>query len=267
MNKRQLYAMGEPLGDCVTRKEAGRLICGGGGSGGGSSSTNPTIPDEMKPLANLYTQQAMDIARTPWQAYGGDRFAPLNSTQNMGIGMVQNRALEGSRTMNNAENNLNQMIRGGRGNPYLDRLVDRAQSSVAENYNTMVKPQSDTAMANSGSFGNSGIQQMQGMERKAAAQQMSDIATNMYGSAYEGDQARRMQAVSMAPTFGNAAYNDAANLINVGNMQRDVTQNNLDFGFDQFRESQNHPFRQIQATGGVLGQNMGSRTTSSGGGK
>jgi len=267
MNKRQLYAMGEPLGECVTRKEAGRLVCGGGGSGGGTSSTTPNVPEELRPLARLYTQQATAIAENPWQAYSGQRYADLNPTQNMAIGMVQNRALEGSRTMDNAENNLNRMIRGGNTNPYLDKMVGRAQQSVAENYNLMTKPQSDTAMANSGSFGNSGIQQMQGLERKAAAQQMSDIATNMYGGAYESDQGRRMSAIGMAPTFGNAAYNDAGNLLNVGNMQQQNRQNNLDFGYQQFRESQDYPFRQIGATGGVLGQNMGSRTVSSGGGK
>lgn len=37
MNRRELYAMGEPFGDCATRREAGRLICGGGGDSSSSS--------------------------------------------------------------------------------------------------------------------------------------------------------------------------------------------------------------------------------------
>lgn len=41
-SKRRLYALGEPLGDCVTRREAGRIICGGGGGGGSSSSDAST---------------------------------------------------------------------------------------------------------------------------------------------------------------------------------------------------------------------------------
>jgi hypothetical protein len=40
IHKRQLYALGEPLGECVTRREAGRIVCGGGGGGGSSSSTS-----------------------------------------------------------------------------------------------------------------------------------------------------------------------------------------------------------------------------------
>lgn len=43
ISKRQLYSMGEPLGDCVTqRKVCGGLVCGGGGKGGSSSSSSDT---------------------------------------------------------------------------------------------------------------------------------------------------------------------------------------------------------------------------------
>lgn len=42
LTKRQLYAMGEPLGECVTRRECGRLVCGGGGGGGKSTSSSDT---------------------------------------------------------------------------------------------------------------------------------------------------------------------------------------------------------------------------------
>lgn len=251
ISRKQLYAMGEPLGECVTRKEAGRIVCGMGDGGGGTSTSVPTIPDELKPLANLYVKQAESIAQTPFQAYTGQRNADLNATQNLGIGMVQNRALNGSATMNNAEQNLNGFIRGG-SNPYLDSMVNKAQGNVLSNANA--------AAARSGSFGNSGIAEQ-------AAKQMGDVATSMYGGAYESDQGRRMQAIGMAPTFGNAAYQDAGQLLNAGNMQQNQQQKNLDFGFQQFQDATNNPYKQLQATGGVLGQSQGQTTTSSGGGK
>jgi len=50
-SRRQLYAMGEPLGESVTRKEGGRIIYGGGG-GGGPTQTNVTqsnVPDWLRP--------------------------------------------------------------------------------------------------------------------------------------------------------------------------------------------------------------------------
>ena len=224
----------------------------GGGGDPATSSTAASVPDELKPLAALYTKQAETIAQTPYQAYTGDRFADLNPTQNMGIGMVQNRALMGSPTMTGAEASLNQFIQGGQTNPFLDQMVNKAQQSVLGN--------AATADRRSGSFGNSGLAQ-------SATQQMGDIATQMYGQAYGQDQANRMQAIGMAPTFGNAAYQDAAQLMNVGNIQQQQAQNPLDFGYQQFQEAQNYPFKQLQATGGVLGQGMGTSTSTSGGGK
>lgn len=241
----------------------------GGGDGGGTSVTTPTIPDELKPLANLYTQQATQYATQPFQYYGGDRYADLNQAQNTGLQMTMDRATQGSQTLNNAEGALNQFIDGGQTNPYLDAMVGRAQQSVADNFNLMTKPQTEAAMVRSGSFGNSGLDQLLARQQDMAAENMSDIATQMYGNAYNTDQANRMQAIGMAPTFGNMAYQDAGQLLNAGNILQQDQQNNLDFAYQQFKEAADYPLRQMQATGGMLGQNMGSTTTSnqSSGGK
>lgn len=235
-----------------------RILAKGGGQT--TSVTTPTIPDELKPLANLYTQQATQYAQTPFQSYNGQRFADLNPTQNLGLDMVQNRALNGSQTMNNAEGSLNQFIQGGNTNPYLDAMVKKAQGSVVDQFNNMVKPQTEAAMQQSGSFGNSGYNQLMQNQQKAAGEQMSDIATQMYGQAYGQDQANKMQAIGMAPTFGNAAYQDAGQLLNAGNIKQQAEQNPLDFQYNQFKEAADYPLKQMQATGGMLGQNMGSST-------
>lgn len=260
---------GEPFDlSNATRTEYGRKrVYGGGGSSGQTSTTSNSVPEELKPLASLYTQQATDIASTPYQKYTDQRYAGLNQNQNAGIDMVANRALNGSQTMNNAEGSLNSFITGGNTNPYLDSLVSKAQSSVVNQFNETTKPQLEASMQNSGSFGNSGYSQLMQSKQKAAGQQMSDIANQMYGQAYEGDQAKRMQAIGMAPTFGNAAYQDAGQLLNAGGLQQQTDQNNLDFNYQQFQNAADNPYKQLQATGGVLQGNMGSNTTQSGGGK
>lgn len=385
----------------ATRIEGGIRLYGGGG--GSTSTTVPTIPEEFKPLAKLYTGQATRIAQTPYQNYRGQRYANLTGAQQQGIGMVRDRALNGSKTMGNAENELNQFIGGqnrsatrnpygdvaGRANndriyggvnndriiggtnndriyggrnayagsnPYLEQAVGRAQGSVVDQFNNMTKPQTEAAMVNSGSFGNSGYQQAMQVQQKGAAQQLGDIASSMYMQDYGNQQQlaesainrdlsaqqynsglteanlgrdmqaglanlgtseanlgrnfaaqqynsglnesninrdfaaqqynsnmgqdwatrndsvnsaqdnNRMQAIGMAPTFGNAAYSDASQLLSAGGIQQQQNQNNLDFAYQQFQNRQDYPFKQLQATGGVVGSNLGSKTTSSGGG-
>jgi len=50
-SRRELYAMGEPLGESVTRKEGGRIIYGGGGGGGPTNSTvtQSNVPEWLRP--------------------------------------------------------------------------------------------------------------------------------------------------------------------------------------------------------------------------
>jgi len=220
--------------------------------GSQSSTTVPTVPSQLQPLLSLYTSQATNIANTPYQYYSGQRYADLNPTQNNAIQMIQDRASNGSPVMDQANATLTSTLKGGNTNPYLDSLVQRAQDSVKSN---MIG-----TMVGSGSFGNSGVQEAMGRA-------LGDTATSMYGNAYNTDRANQMQALGMAPQYGNQAYTDAGQLLNAGNVQQQNTQNNLDFGYQQFQDAQNYPFKQLQATGGVLGQNMGQTTVQKGGGK
>lgn len=176
ISRRELYAMGEPFGESCTRMEAGRLICGGGGDSG-KSTTTQEIPKELKPLATAYANKAMNLGSQEFQRYPDVlRYEPFNAYQDQGIARVAQRVAAGSQTIGNAESQLNKIIAGGNTNPYLDQMVSKAQDSVRSQFNT--------GAVNSGSFGNSGLQEQ-------FAQNLGDVATNMYGQAYDQDQPAR----------------------------------------------------------------------------
>jgi len=221
-------------------------------SGGGSSSTTTSeIPAELRPLASAYTSKALDLSQQAYNPYGGQRYADLNQTQQDALGMVQQRAAGGNPLQQAAESSLQQTIQG-QTNPYLDSMVNKAQQSVLGTANQ--------AAVRSGSFGNSGIAEQ-------AARQMGDVATSMYGGAYESDANRRLQATSMAPTISQAGYQDAAQLLNAGQVQQNQQQQNQDFAYQQYQEQQNLPYQQLAAMSGVFGSNLGNSasTTSTGG--
>lgn len=60
-SRRQLEAFGEPLGECVTRKEGGRIIYGGGGGGGPTTTTvnQSNIPEYLRPQVETVLGGAM----------------------------------------------------------------------------------------------------------------------------------------------------------------------------------------------------------------
>lgn len=97
-SRRQLYALGEPLGECVTRKEGGRIVYGGGGGGSSNvqqSTTVSDLPDWAKPTAQktLARGEALtDISANPYQTYGGQRlagFQPLQEQAFSNVGAMQ----------------------------------------------------------------------------------------------------------------------------------------------------------------------------------
>lgn len=224
------------------------------GGGGGSSTTQQNIPEELKGLAKKYAADAIALSDQEYTPYGGQRFADLNGTQQQGIDAITQRAMNGSATVNNAEGQLNQIIAGGNTNPYLDQMVGRAQDSVRSQFNT--------GAVNSGSFGNAGLQQQ-------FQEGLGDVATQMYGQAYDGDRARQMQGIGMAQQFGNQAYQDAGQLLNAGQLQQDQAQQGMDFNYQQFQDQQNDPYKKLAAMSGVFGSFPGqsSTTTQTGGGK
>lgn len=224
-----------------------------GGGDSGKSTTTTEIPQELKPLATAYTNKALELSKQGFNPYKGQRFENLNQWQLDALNQTRDRAMQGSATVKNAEAQLNDIISGGNTNPYLDQMVGKAQDSVRSQFNT--------GAVNSGSFGNSGLQEQ-------FANNLGDVATQMYGQAYETDRNRQMQGIGMAQQFGNQAYQDAAQLMNAGQTVQDQFQQARDFNYQQFQERADHPYKQLAAMAGVFGSGLGqtSTTKSSGGG-
>ena len=234
-----------------------KLLGGGGKSGGGgTSTTTQSIPEELKPLATQYTSKAIDLSNTPYNGYQGQRYADLNQEQQTGINMVANRAQNGSQTLDNAEGNLNQLIGGGK-NPYLDAAYGQAAEQVSNSVNSQ--------FSGAGRYGS-------GAQQDLLAKNLGNVATNIYGGAYDQDQGRRLQAIGLAPQYGQLEYQDASQLLNAGQILQDQEQKNKDYGYQQFQEQENDPYKKLAAMAAVFGTNLGgtSKTESSnsgGGGK
>lgn len=81
-SRRQLEALGETLGDCVTRKEGGRIIYGGGGSSAPSTQTQVSdLPDWAKPYAQETLEKTKAITASPYQTYDQPRIAGFSPMQ------------------------------------------------------------------------------------------------------------------------------------------------------------------------------------------
>ena len=102
-SRRQLEALGEPLGESVTqRKLGGGYVAGGGGSSAPApqpttmTTTTSNIPDWAIPYAtrNLGQAEALtSLQQNPYQTYQGQRTAGFSPLQTQAFGNIQGQTL------------------------------------------------------------------------------------------------------------------------------------------------------------------------------
>lgn len=145
---------------------------------------------------------------------------------------------------------------GSSSNPYLDKSIADSLGDTSRAYNMTTAPAYTSAMVRSGSFGNTGVQQMQEEAQKQLQTSLGRQANDMRSQNYQFDQ-----------QFDRGVYNDAfgqnqQNIqtgMNLVNFQNQNNQQNLGFG----TQIQNTPMNYYQGfanTANSLGQGYGSST-------
>ena len=160
-------------------------------------------------LANSLAPQTSGVAQTY-----ANQFTPLinQSLENYGTAYSNattalNPILSGTSP---GQQTLMDLMAGGI-NPNLAAMVDAAGQSVATNLSRNILPSiiSRGNQANMYGGGGSGERIATGLALSDANRQMAEMATNLYGQAYDADQARRMAA---AQSYTNAAAGAANQL-------------------------------------------------------
>ena len=227
------------------------------------TTQNSGLPAYAQPYASGYLQRAQQVADSPYQAYTGQRVADMAPWQQQGLQAQAQRAMSGSPVMDAANTQLTNTINGGNlaGNPYLQSQIDQAQGDLARNWNTVQKPQWDTAMQRSGSFGNSGVMQANQLAQNQLQQNMGRIGSDMRFNAYNTERGYQQQALGMAPMFAQQDYNDISQLQNAGAAYQGQNQKLLDNQYSQFLESRQFPQQQVDWFGQQLGRINGNTST------
>lgn len=137
----------------------------------------------------------------------------------------------------------------GFSNPYTAQAVDAASQAATRNYNLAIAPQRDAQMARSGSFGNTGVQQMQMEDQRNLQGTLGNIATN----AYMQDLAAQQQMGEAAANRGtsNSQFNVGAR---AGDLNRNMQGTQFDAGLAQqlgmFNAGQGNQMGQFNASQG-----------------
>ena len=283
-SRRQLYAMGEPLGDSATwRKADGGLVLGDGGGGGTPEKTTQVadLPEWAKGYAQetLAKGQALtDINQNRYQPYQGQRIADFSPLQQQAFQGASN--LQPSQQLGAATGVAGAAAMGALGtsydpyrmgqftpgraaqymSPYMQNVVDR-QKMEAYRASQLLGGQQQAQATQAGAFGGyrEGIQRAE--RERGLRTQLDDIQAKGLQSAFDQAQqnfAREQQMREQSRQYGaglgmqglQTALQGAGQLGSLGQQQfgqeKDVLGVQSQFGAQQQAQQQQALSQQYQ---------------------
>jgi len=234
-SRRQLYAMGEPLGDSATyRKADGGLVLGGGGSSSSPSSTTVSsteLPDWAKGYAKDTLANAAnltDINKNPYQTYNQPRIA--------GFAPMQEQAQQGAANMSAGPEAFGQGVNAYM-SPYMQNVVD-VQKQEAARQSGIMGTQQQAQAAQAGAFGGGRDAIMRAERERNLGQQMNQIQAQGSQAAYDSAANQFRQGITQ-----DVAINQLQN--QYGGQQQQLAQQGLSTNYQDFLNQQNYPYKQI----------------------
>lgn len=248
-SRRQLEALGETLGECVTRKEGGRVIYGGGGGGGGSAPapapaattqtvTNTSIPEYARPYAETLlgkAQAVTDTSQNPYQQYQGQRtadFTPMQQQAFQRVGEMgpagqigQGTALAGNAGLgslmagqNYAQQATNPNATQAYMSPYMQNVVDYQKSQALRDYQ-MAGPMRKAQATAAGAFGGTRQALVDAEAQRNLNSQLQGIEATGAQNAFQNAQQQQQFGANLGlQGYGQAGQN-AATLGQLGQSQ------------------------------------------------
>ena len=197
----------------------------GGGDSGGTKTTVVEPPSYAVPYLKYALSTGQNLAKKPYQAYGGQELAGLDPNQLRGINMVQKRALFGDPNLKlagretattlgggyvgdgiykNAMGNVSSAFKNqfsGLDNKYLQNAIDNTNADVTRTFNQATAPGTDASFARAGAFGGSA---WAGAQAENQRQLASELAKNTGNLRYQDYGAQR----DLAETYANRQAQD-----------------------------------------------------------
>ena len=235
-SRRQLYAMGEPLGDSATRRKAdGGLVLGDGGGSSPTPQSTTVSSTELPAWAQGYAKDTLanaanltDINKNPYKTYDQPRIAGFSPMQEQAQTAASNMSAGPEAFQQNMSSYMS---------PYMQNVVD-IQKQEAARQSGIMGTQQQAQAAQSGAFGGSRDAIMRAERERNLGQQMNQIQAQGSQAAYDQAANQFRQGITQ-----DVAINQLQN--QYGGQQQQLAQQGLSTNYQDFLNQQNYPYKQI----------------------
>lgn len=301
---------------------------------GGSSTTTTATPDWQQPYLQDIYNVTQGLSRQNIQTYPGQTVAGFSQPQQMAQTATMGRAMQGSPLLGAAQKQ-NLATTQGAGlntptiqgqyfntptiqgaylntptakgdylnpntNPWLAETYGTAARKATQTFGEQTMPEIRRMAMGQGAFGGTRMGVAEGEAMGRFGDTLGDIATGIYGPAYqterqlqegaigrerglmeqaygqerglqtqgyEAERARQQTATQFAPTLAEADYSDIGKLAAVGEEQQGMNQALIDEAIKRWEFSQLEPWQRLGMYSNLITGNVGSDVTSMRSGK
>lgn len=252
-----------------------------GGSKKQTSTSTKNVPAWALPSLQKALSMADAAASTPYEAYTGQRYAPLNSDELASMSMTRDMIGDGSVSYDSAKQGMNSVLDSGINgfspeylqkyiDPYRTNVLDIAKRRSLENYSQQMNDYKAKA-AQTSSFGGSRSGLAEAQMQKDFEQGLADRETQGLSAAYNNalQQANLGMGRTMSGATGLASLadarqgydlRDAAALDSIGSKTRAYDQQNKDWDYEQWATQKAYPYQQAQFLSGIASPIAGQVT-------
>jgi len=238
---------------------------------GGSSTTTTAVPSWQQPyLENIYTR-GLGLSGEPIQKYPGTTVAGFTPEQQAAQGWTTQRALLGSPLQKAGQQEALNTIQGNyldpNSNPWLSQTYETAARDVTRKFAETTMPQIKNAAMGSGAYGGARQGVAEGIAGRGLGTELGDLASKIYGPAYQQERGLQTQMATQAPTMAAADYADISKLAAVGEEQQAMEQAKIDAAIKSWEFSQLEPWQRLGMYSNLVTGDYGGTTSSMSSGK
>jgi hypothetical protein len=216
------------------------------GGGGGGSTTTSGIDESIKP----YVTYGLEEARRQYEAPGAQFFpgqtyvSPSEATQSA-LQAAQERAMSGSPIQQAAQQQYLSTVQGQGVNPFLEGALAGANRQATEAYTRGVQGLQSQA-SSMGRYGSNAMGQQVGQAQDVFGRNLAEQAGQLAYQSAEAERGRQMAAVTGAPAYAQADYQDIQKLLTAGQGMESYQQKELQDAINRYNYEQTLPQQKLQ---------------------
>jgi hypothetical protein len=215
-----------------------------------------TVIAEPSEFVKPYYEEALGQAQQLYQSdvpqyFPQATYTPFSGQTEAALQLQEQRALAGSPLLGSSQQEIQNILSGQylnpATNPYLQQTFQRAAGDVQSQLGSM--------FAKGGRYGSAAM-------AETAGRTMGDIASQIYGSAYNQERARQLQAAQLAPQMAQQDYADIAQLAQVGQAREGLQEAALADAMQRFQFEQQKPYTKLREYLASIGAPTSQQTVS-----